>query len=260
MGALSTRSAQVPPIFVASAFRRKIIDPFLSVLLAPTCAACDRPLDTPTRGPVCDACWAAIKIFTPPLCDVCGDPLPSWRVDQIECRTCPRCRRVEHVVRCSRAIGEYDGTLRDIIHALKYDRRRSLARPLGRLLAVRGVAALSGADAAVPVPLHRSRKRARGFNQAAEIARHLALPSLDILKRTRATVSQTDLPAHERQANVKGAFALRSRADVNGLVVVLVDDVSTTGATLEACARTLVDAGAREVRAVTVARVAARPR
>ena len=168
---------------------------------------------------MCDACWAAITIFTPPLCDVCGDPLPSLRVDQIECRTCPRCRRVEHVVRCSRAIGAYDGTLRAIIHALKYERRRSLARPLGRLLAVRGVAALSGADATVPVPLHRSRKRARGFNQAAEIARHLALPSLDILKRTRPTVSQTDLPAHERHANVKGAFALRSRADVNGLVV-----------------------------------------
>jgi ComF family protein len=251
---------QTMPTPVASAFRRKIIDPFLSVLLAPTCAACDRPLDEPTRGPVCDVCWRTVRVFTPPLCDVCGDPLPSWRVDRIECGTCPRCRGAIHTVTCSRAIGEYDGSLRAIIHALKYGRRRSLARPLAQLLAAHGHAALAGADIVVPVPLHRSRKRARGFNQAAEIARHLPLPSLDVVKRSRATVSQTDLPAHERHANVKGAFALRPRAGVQGLVVVLVDDVSTTGATLEACARTLVESGAREVRALTLARVVSRPR
>jgi ComF family protein len=251
---------QTVPTPVASAFRRTLIDPLVALFLAPSCAACDRPLDEPTLGPVCDVCWCAIKVFTPPLCDVCGDPLPSWRVDNMESRTCPRCRGLQHAVKCSRAIGEYDGSLRAIIHALKYDRRRSLARPLARLLATHGQAALAGANIAVPVPLHRSRNRARGFNQAAEIARHLPLPTLSILKRTRATVSQTDLPAHERHANVKGAFALRPGTDVKGLVIVLVDDVSTTGATLEACARALVESGAREVRALTAARVASRPR
>jgi ComF family protein len=245
---------------VVSACRRKIIDPLLSVLLAPICAACERPLDEPTRGPVCDACWRAIKAFTPPLCDVCGDPLPSWRVNDIETRRCPRCRGFEHAVTCSRAIGEYDGSLRAIIHALKYGQRRSLARPLAQQLELYGQTALTGAHVAVPVPLHRSRKRARGFNQAAEIARHLSIPSLSLLKRTRATVSQTDLPAHERHANVKGAFALRTRTDVKDLVIVLVDDVSTTGATLAACAQVLRDAGAREIRGLTVARVASRPR
>lgn len=247
------------PTPVASAFRRKIIDPLVSVLLAPTCAACERPLDQPTHGPVCDACWCSVKVFTPPLCRVCGDPLSSWRTEKSG-DTCARCRGVEHAVSCSRAIGEYDGSLRAIIHALKYDRRRSLARRLSQLLSAHGHAALNGGDIAVPVPLHRSRRRARGFNQAAEIARHLPLPALDLLKRTRPTVSQTDLPAHERHANVNGAFALRPGANVTGLVVVLVDDVSTTGATLEACARALLESGAREVRAVTVARVASRPR
>jgi ComF family protein len=121
------------------------------------------------------------------------------------------------------------------------------------------VSVLCGADVAVPVPLHRSRKRARGFNQAADIARYLPIPSVHVLKRVRSTVSQTDLPAAKRHANVRNAFALRRGQDVTGLVVVLVDDVSTTGATLESCARVLKEAGAREIRALTVARVVSRP-
>jgi ComF family protein len=238
----------------------KVVDAFLSVLLAPVCAACEKPLDEPTRGPVCGSCWQSIRPFTPPLCDVCGDPLPSWRTISIDCSTCARCRRGPHNLTRSLAIGDYDGPLRAVVHALKYDRRRSLARPLAALLARDGASVLSGADIAVPVPLHRSRKRARGFNQAAEIARYLPIPSMYMLKRVRPTVSQTDLPAAKRHANVRNAFALRRRHDVTGLVVVLVDDVSTTGATLESCARVLKAAGAREIRALTIARVVSRLR
>jgi len=174
--------------------------------------------------------------------------------------TCPRCRDRSHLVSHGRAIGEYDGPLRAIIHALKYAGHRSLARPLAGLMIVSGARVLHDADLVVPVPLHRARKRARGFNQAAEIARHLTTPTVDALKRTRATMSQTDLPAEARQANVRDAFALRRRVDVKERVVVVVDDVSTTGATLEACAGVLLDAGAREVRALTAARVVSRPR
>jgi ComF family protein len=191
---------------------------------------------------------------------VCGDPLTSWRTTGLESNRCPRCRNREHLVSRGRAIGEYDVALRAIVHALKYDGRRSLARPLARLLTEHGAAALSGADIAVPVPLHRSRKRARGFNQASEICRHLPIPTVEALKRIRATVSQTDLPAAERHANVRNAFALRRRVNVTGRIVVVVDDVSTTGATLDACARVLLDAGAREVRGLTAARVVSRPR
>jgi len=245
---------------VASAFRRKIPDAVLSVFLAPGCAACDTLLDEPTRGPVCQACWQTIHPFIPPLCDVCGDPLRSWRVITDESVACRRCTQTKHQVSQSRAIGEYDGSLRAIVHALKYDGRRSVARPLADLLAQHGDAVLAGADLVVPVPLHRSRKRARGFNQAAEIARHLPVASAEVLKRVRATVSQTDLPAAERHANVRNVFSKRRRADVNGLVVVLVDDVSTTGATLDSCARVLMESGAREVRALTAARVVSRPR
>jgi ComF family protein len=215
-------------------------------------------LDAPTRGPVCGRCWSRIILITPPVCQTCGDPLPSWRTTNLDTQRCPRCRRRSGPVTCSRAIGAYDGTLRAIVHALKYDGRRSLARPLAVLLSDQGEAVLSGADVAVPVPLHRSRKRARGFNQAAEIARHLPIPAKDLLRRVRATPSQTGLPAAQRHANVRHAFAMGRRARLHNRVVVLIDDVSTTGATLEACARVLRDAGAREVRALTIARVVSR--
>jgi ComF family protein len=162
-----------------------------------------------------------------------------------------------HVTR-GRAIGEYAGSLRAIVHALKYGGRRSVAKQLARRLVVQGADVLDGADCVVPVPLHRSRRRTRGFNQAEEIARHLPLPMRNALTRVRATPSQTELPASRRHANVRNAFRLRRRTSVNGLVVVLVDDVSTTGATLNACARRLLAAGAREVRALTAARVSAR--
>ena len=239
---------------------RTLTDALLAVLLAPDCAACERPLDTPTCGPVCVRCWQAIVHITPPVCDACGDPLPSWRAISRECARCPRCRRRESHIARGRAIGAYDGSLRAIVHALKYGGRRSLAKPLAALMARYGAEVLRGADVVVPVPLHRSRKRARGFNQAAELARHLPVRTAHILRRVRATPSQTDLPAARRHANVRQAFALRRGARVDGGVIVLIDDVSTTGATLDACASVLRSGGAREVRALTVARVVSRSR
>jgi len=238
---------------------RGLADGVVAVLLAPSCAACGQSLLEPTRGPVCCVCWNGIQALTPPLCDRCGDPLPSWRAISIVEARCPRCRRRTSSITCSRAIGAYAGALRDVIHALKYGRRRSIARELGRRMQRACEEVLNGASVAVPVPLHRSRQRTRGFNQAAELARHVGLPRLRALTRVRATPSQTDLPAARRHANVRNAFALRRGYDVRGLCVVLVDDVSTTGATLEACASVLLAAGAREVRAVTAARVASRP-
>jgi ComF family protein len=160
----------------------------------------------------------------------------------------------------SGAIGAYEGRLRDAIHALKYDGRRSLARPLGALMRACGSRVLESADLVVPVPLHVRRERARGFNQAEDLAHALGLPVSRALKRRRHTQSQTDLPAEQRHSNVRNAFRLRWGADVRGKCIVLVDDVSTTGATLDACARVLLKGGAREVRALTAARVASRLR
>src|SRR5262249_27760052 len=148
----------------------------LSVLVAPVCAACSAPLDRPTEGPVCAACWQSIRPLTPPLCDACGDPLPSWRTLTAALARCPRCRRTRRSVDRTRAIGECEGALRAIVHALKYDGRRSLARPMAALMRSRAGDLMTGIDAVVAVPLHRSRQRERGFNQAADLARGLGLP------------------------------------------------------------------------------------
>ena len=118
---------------------------------------------------------------------------------------------------------------------------------------------LAGADCVVAVPLHWRRRWRRGFNQALELSVGLGLPVRHVLRRQRNTHTQTDLPAAERQKNVRDAFAVRRGARVGGLRIVLVDDVTTTGATLEACARVLIAAGAAEVRSLTAARVVTRP-
>jgi ComF family protein len=235
---------------------RSSCDAIVSVLIAPDCAACRQPLEHPTQGPVCACCWAAILPLTPPLCDRCGDPLPTWRAISLPLARCPRCRRGTRSVDRSRAIGAYDGALRAIVHALKYEGRRSLAKPLGRLMRVRGADMLAEAVCAIPVPLHPSRLRHRGFNQAADLSRQLGIPSVGALRRIRATPTQTGLPAAQRHRNMRDAFAVtRAARTLTGAMVVLVDDVSTTGATLDACARVLKDAGVREVRALTAARV-----
>jgi ComF family protein len=210
----------------------------LSVLLAPACAACGAVLDTPLNGCVCRNCWGAIQPITPSILDIGG------------------------LVTRSSAVGEYEGSLREIVHALKYQGRRSIAARLAALMRRHGEALLTGADCVMPVPLHRRRERERGFNQAYELARHLGLPVIDALARTRATAPQVTLDAARRRANVRGAFRLRRSwfrgpVQLEGLTLVLVDDVSTTGATLEACAAVLRDARVAEVCALTAARVTA---
>ena len=231
------------------------VDAVLAVLLAPTCAACRETLRHPTRGCVCSTCWNAVVTLPEPRCDRCGDHLHSHTRASVD-RCCIHCSGGAGHVAKARAIGPYAGSLRAIVHALKYDGRRSLARPLAHSMRRAGADIVTGADIAVPVPLHPARRRERGFNQAADLASHLGLPVVHALSRVRATPSQTTLHAAARMANVDGAFrAARRASDVRGATVLIVDDVRTTGATLEACAIVLREAGARDVLALTAARV-----
>ncbi len=236
------------------------LDALLSVTLSPQCAACASVLDTPLAGPICATCWSQVRTLSGPLCRTCGDALPSWRIISVALEQCPRCRRHRGAVDAARAAGHYEGPLRGILHAFKYEGRRGLAEPLAAMMRAAGAELLGDANALVPVPLHPWRRMRRGFNQADELARRLGVPILRALRRRRATAPQTGLSAGARRRNVRHAFTLspflphaRCRKLLEGRIVVLIDDVRTTGATLDACAATLKAAGAHEVRALTVA-------
>jgi ComF family protein len=170
----------------------------------------------------------------------------------------------------ARSAGAYDGSLRAIIHAFKYGKCRALGPPLALLLRQSGADVLRDADAVVPVPLHWRRLLARGFNQADDLARGLRKPIWRLLRRRRSGPPQATLTGRRRADNVSQAFrerqpfavellprALREVRLFDGPTVVLIDDVLTTGATANACARELIHAGARRVRVLTVARAAA---
>ena len=217
-------------------------------------------LDEPLAGAVCQTCWSTVRLVVPPACHVCGQPLPSWRTISLAAERCAACRRRPPAFDRGAVACDYQDALRAIVHAFKYDGRRSLAAPLGRLLRDAGAPVLDGADAVVPVPLHPWKRLQRGFNQSADLARALRLPVRAVLRRSRATRAQAGLTPGQRRRNVAGAFDLAwwpwrpPRAAVANQILVLVDDVMTTGATLDACARVLKRAGAREVRTLTLAR------
>jgi ComF family protein len=158
---------------------------------------------------------------------------------------------------------DFDGVLRDLVHAFKYDGRRSLGAPLGRWMAQAAVDVLAGADCVVPVPLHPWKRLTRGFNQARDLAAQLGPPVVTAVARLRYAPAQVGLSSAARRRSVAGVFrpspmlgARRHDRHVRGRTVVLVDDVRTTGATIQECALVLKQMGAAKVRAVVLAQAA----
>jgi ComF family protein len=240
---------------LGQATTRLLVDPVLALVFPSPCPGCGLDVERPTRGPLCRACWSALPRHRG-ACP-CGFPLPAEMAGP-----CGRCRRGLTTFARGASLGPYEGTLRLLVHELKFRGRRRVAeRVAEELLATSDVqATLTGAHVLVPVPLHPKRRRERGFNQSWLLARALARPlglrvAEDALARRQDTPPQTGLTAAQRRANVARAFVVRRRSAVAGRIVVLVDDVLTTGATARACARALMAAGAAEVRLVTAARV-----
>lgn len=236
----------------------------LDLLFPALCPVCAGRLGPGRRDPLCGRCWAAIERLTPPCCDRCGAPVPAAGEPDpggpIPARWCGRCALDPPPWDYARVAARYAGPLREALRAFKYGGCPQLERPLAALLLEQCGAALPGAaGAVVPVPLARARERERGFNQAAllgaRVARRLRVPlRAGWLVRVRATRPQSELPAAERAANVRGAF--RARPAVAGRDLLLVDDILTTGATLAECTRALRAAGAARVGVLAVARVA----
>lgn len=228
----------------------------LGLALPPTCIACSSITATP--GGLCGTCWGGLSFISRPFCERTGAPFPHDGGPAVS----PEAALDPPAFDRARAAVTFDGTARDLVHKLKYADRLDLAFAMARLMVQAGGDVIAGADLVVPVPLHPLRLWRRRFNQAALLGRHVGTASgvpvrTDLLSRRRATSSQTRLGRAERRSNVSGAFAIRGDAAsvIAGRRVLLVDDVYTTGATLDACARAVRRAGAAGVDALTFARV-----
>jgi len=236
------------------------------------CRLCRAPLANLSRLPVCDQCLAKIVPFDVPLCHICGDPLaPDSEFLTVE--LCANCYIERPLFTRAISHGAYADELRELIHLLKYHQVRPASGVLGRMLAQAAEPLIASFTSqpilVVPVPLHASKFRERGFNQSELIARSAirelgrqagACPAsklellTTVLLRRRATESQVGMTREQRRENIRGAFAVAGKEQVAGREVLLVDDVVTTGATVSECARTLLGAGVKTVFVATVAR------
>lgn len=233
----------------------------LNVVFPPYCIACECFLPWAAQSAFCIPCDERIQRVRPPFCRLCGRPYRhEWQGDHL-CGACllqPPPFSVARSWACYPRDPDASHPLRQVIHRFKYGRQAPLGQPLGRLMAQVWFGA-SELDLIVPVPLHPRRLRWRGFNQAVllgrEISREWGIP-LDpfVLIRGTDTQPQSTLSLKERGANVRGAFRVAPRRIVEGMRLLLVDDIYTSGATLNECARVLLRSGAREVRVLTLGR------
>ena len=236
-----------------------------AALFPSDCRLCGTPLTNISRLPVCKSCLLEMAPISMPTCDICGEGLSGPEsAFQPQTKICPACQSARPHFLQAAAYGAYDGKLRELIHLLKYEQVEPAAATLGQMLAeaVHKLDLTSKPVLVIPVPLHRSKRRQRRFNQAELIARWAlkknAFPaaqlSTDVVERTRATVSQIGLTRSQRAENIRGAFRVKHLSRVEGRQILLIDDVLTTGTTANECARVLRKAGAEKVWVATVAR------
>jgi len=229
----------------------------LDWLFPPTCGGCSRPFQR-----WCPHCQGQIERITGPICICCGEPLsnstplsnPSGGV------RCSDCQAQTPEYEVIRSYGIFGGPLREALHRLKYQRDVGLGDALSKHLIELYNELCWDVDLVAPVPLSMKRARERGYNQSGLLARPLAYAiqkpyQPGAVRRNRETRSQVELNAYERRMNVQGAF-IANRAKVNGKVILVIDDVMTTGSTISACAQALREAGASAVYGLTLARAA----
>ncbi len=245
---------------------KNAIDSLTSVLFPAPCAICGQALTTASRVPVCSPCLDELERISDPICACCGRPLVATATHMaatapIELR-CRLCRTNFYAFDRARSFAVYDRALSEAVLLLKYEQVTPLADWFGARLAELALDAAPEwrADVVVPVPLHRDRRRERGYNQAELIAKAVArrlklrLQS-NFLIRIKPRPPQLVLSRAEHWGSVRGAYATRKGMKIDNLRVLLLDDVLTTGATLDACSRALKKAGASAVFGLTVGRV-----
>ncbi len=242
-------------------YARSIIDAVVSVMFPAPCWICGAVLTRAGMLPICEGCFQALRPLNGPVCACCGRPFASEVALDAQMPKCFACRRDVYAFECARSFGPYTDHMVRAISLMKYERLTQLGRWFAQRLhsIARENAALSDVDVVVPVPLHPGRLRERGYNQAELIAKPLArwmqLPlGPYLLMRTKPRPSRLLLSRRERWLTVRGAYEIRKGTRVDNLRILLIDDVFTTGATLDACSRALKRAGAKSVVGLTVAR------
>ncbi len=244
---------------------RSTLAALASVVAPAGCRLCERPLLNASRIPICPECLGAFARIAQPWCECCGRPfyvVPTAELATTALTLCRLCRAKTFAFEHARSFGVYDSALHHAILLLKYEEILRLGDWFAERLhevAMREPQ-IFRADVVVPVPLHPARQRERGYNQAELIAKPLAKKmrikqGSYLLVRTKPRPARMVLSRKEHWESVKDAYEARKGSQVNGLRVLLVDDVMTTGATLDACARALLAAGAASVVGLTVARV-----
>lgn len=241
---------------------KSALDGLASVLFAAPCRICDQALTNASRIPICETCLAGFRRIANPMCHCCGRPFVSAVAAESVQALCRLCRLDFYAFDRARSFAIYDDALSEAIVLLKYEQVTRLGVWFADRLAeiVRQAPDEWQADIVVPVPLHMERQRERGYNQAELIARPLAKRlnlrlETALLVRTKPRPAQLVLSRTEHWKSVRGAYATWEGRKVDNVRVLLVDDVLTTGATLDACARALKKAGASVILGLTVGRV-----
>jgi|LSQX01.3.fsa_nt_gb competence protein ComFC len=218
------------------------------------CVCCGERLEKRAVHGICDNCCEAMPFIHDPRCHVCGKPAPE------ESETCPECRYHNHEYDRALAVFEYSATIRELIHRFKYNKEYTLSRTFGYFMTELLMECGWTADMIIPVPLHKNRLKSRGFNQSALLGDYLSqrinIPcEEDILIRSIDTKTQTGFHRQDRLKNLKNAFTVICPEKVEGRNILLVDDVHTTGATVDSCSKELRRAGAGKIYVITAAAV-----
>ncbi len=236
----------------------EVLNDISDVIFPPQCMGCAEILSR-GRQLFCLACKEKIKFIRGSLCPVCGT---TFLDSPAESHLCGNCIENKTYFSCARAVFSYETIILDVIHKFKYGNNISVGAMLASFMADFSFPDVDFSDHSlmIPVPLHIKRLRERGFNQSLILARALAkkwqIPiNFSLLKRHKSTLTQTGLHKTERKQNIKGAFEVNDKKIIAGKNIILVDDVYTTGATINECAKTMIKAGAQKVTVLTLARV-----
>ena len=235
---------------------RLLLGRLLQFFLPSQCPCCEQFLEEKQQG-LCPPCLSTVQWIVPPFCTVCGSPFASPEAGEHPCGTCRTKRRY---FTTARALGSYQGVLQEAIHRWKYEERMSLTRLFGQWMTegLQRFWEFSSFDLLIPVPLHARRLRERGFNQAlllaAEISQKTGIPcEKRLLLKSKPTVPQIHLSGREREKEIKGAFRVAHEDRIQKKVILLIDDVFTTGATVNECSKVLLASGAQRVDVLTLA-------